>query len=275
MPVHTKFRPLPYGHMTDDCARIGIRSRGKESEFGSTALHLERTRLHTVLGNLHIRGSSCFAGNRGFLLNASAMNPIKLAGDMTHLLSIILLLLNINATKSCAGISLKTQELYALVFVTRYQLDIFASDVFVTSKEIIFLVTACTIIWLMRRHRVVSRTYDKEQDTFRVVFLIVPAAVLACVLNNNVALGEVLWAFSIYLEAVAILPQLMLLQRTRNVDNLTGTYVFMLGAYRALYLLNWIYRFFTDAPYTKWHVWIAGIVQTLIYCDFFYYYVRR
>jgi ER lumen protein retaining receptor len=33
---------------------------------------------------------------------------------------------------------------------------------------------------------------------------------------------EVLWTFSIYLEAVAILPQLVMLQRTKNVDTLTG-----------------------------------------------------
>lgn len=44
------------------------------------------------------------------------------------------------------------------------------------------------------------------------------------------ALGvQVLWTFSIYLEAVAILPQLVLLQRTQNIDNLTGNYVFLLG----------------------------------------------
>ncbi len=41
--------------------------------------------------------------------------------------------------------------------------------------------------------------------------------------------GQVLWTFSIYLEAVAILPQLVLLQRTQNIDNLTGNYVFLLG----------------------------------------------
>ncbi|XLU29913.1 hypothetical protein S245_065979, partial [Arachis hypogaea] len=32
----------------------------------------------------------------------------------------------------------------------------------------------------------------------------------------------IFWAFSIYLEAVAILPQLVLLQPSGNVDNLTG-----------------------------------------------------
>ncbi|KAF8388422.1 hypothetical protein HHK36_027092 [Tetracentron sinense] len=40
---------------------------------------------------------------------------------------------------------------------------------------------------------------------------------------------QVMWTFSFYLEAVAILPQLVLLQRTRNIDNLTGQYVFLLG----------------------------------------------
>lgn len=40
---------------------------------------------------------------------------------------------------------------------------------------------------------------------------------------------QILWTFSIYLEAVAILPQLVMLQRTQNIDNLTGNYVFLLG----------------------------------------------
>ena len=40
---------------------------------------------------------------------------------------------------------------------------------------------------------------------------------------------QVLWTFSIYLEAVAILPQLVMLQNCGNVDNLTGHYVFFLG----------------------------------------------
>ena len=40
---------------------------------------------------------------------------------------------------------------------------------------------------------------------------------------------QVLWTFSIYLEAVAILPQLVLMQRTQNLDNLTANYVALLG----------------------------------------------
>lgn len=61
-----------------------------------------------------------------------------------------------------------------------------------------------------------------------------------------------LWMSSIYLESVAILPQLTLLMRTENIDNLTGNYVFLLGAYRSLYILNWIYRYFTETHYQHW-----------------------
>eukprot|EP00850_Spirogloea_muscicola_P010042 SM000058S18472 [mRNA] locus=s58:74692:81003:- [translate_table: standard] len=153
------------------------------------------------------------------------MNIFRLAGDMTHLMSICLLLLKIHTIKSCAGLSLKTQELYALVFATRY-LDLFTNFVslYNTVMKLIFLGSSCSIVWYMRSHKVVRQSYDKEQDTFRHVFLIVPCAVLALLINNGYKPLEVLWTFSIYLEAVAILPQLVLLQRTKNVDNLTGNY---------------------------------------------------
>ncbi|KAL6185726.1 hypothetical protein ACLB2K_041853 [Fragaria x ananassa] len=203
------------------------------------------------------------------------MNIFRLAGDMMHLASVLVLLLKIHTIKSCAGVSLKTQELYALVFATRY-LDIFVSfySVYNTLMKLIFLGSSFSIVWYIRHHRIVRRSYDKSQDTFRHHFLLLPCLLLALVINEKFTFREVMWAFSIYLEAVAILPQLVLLQRTRNIDNLTGQYVVLLGAYRALYILNWIYRYFTEEGFVHWITWIAGIIQTLLYADFFYYYFQ-
>jgi ER lumen protein retaining receptor len=135
--------------------------------------------------------------------------------------------------------------------------------------KIFFIMTSCSIVWFMHCHRVVRQTYDREQDTFRVVFLLIPCFLLAVLINNEFTVVEVLWTFSIYLEAVAILPQLVLLQRTKNIDTLTSNYVFLLGGYRSLYLLNWLYRYMTEPGYSQVIVWISGIVQTLLYCDFF------
>ncbi|KAG2684969.1 hypothetical protein I3760_10G101800 [Carya illinoinensis] len=201
------------------------------------------------------------------------MNIFRFAGDMMHLTSILVLLLKIYATKSCSGISLKTQELYALVFLARY-LDLFTDfiSVYNTIMKLVFIVSSTAIVWCMQRNRVVRRSYDKQLDTFRHYFLLAASFALALLVNEKFTFQEIFWAFSIYLEAVAILPQLVLLQRSGNVDNLTGQYVFFLGAYRAFYILNWIYRYFTETHFSRWIACISGLVQTALYADFFYYY---
>lgn len=85
---------------------------------------------------------------------------------------------------------------------------------------------------------------------------------------------EILWAFSIYLESVAILPQLFMLQRTGEAEVITTHYIFALGLYRTLYIPNWIYRYFMEDTVDAIAV-VAGIVQTLLYSDFFYIYYKK
>lgn len=80
-----------------------------------------------------------------------------------------------------------------------------------------------------------------------------------------------LWAFSIWLEAVAILPQLFMLQRTGEAETITTHYLFALGAYRALYIPNWIYKYFVGERVELIAV-VAGLAQTVLYSDFFYIY---
>lgn len=85
---------------------------------------------------------------------------------------------------------------------------------------------------------------------------------------------QVLWTFSIWLESVAILPQLFLLQRTGEADTITTHYLFALGLYRALYIPNWIYRYFAERHFQPVPI-LAGIIQTLLYSDFFYIYYTK
>lgn len=143
-----------------------------------------------------------------------------------------------------------------------------------SAMKIIFLACSFAILYQMRAARGVKSTYDAAHDTFRVVFLIAPCAGLALLTSADRSPMELLWTFSIWLEAVAILPQLVLLQRTGNVDNLTGHYVALLGSYRALYLLNWVWRFATEPGYRAPTAWTAGALQTGLYVDFFYYYAK-
>lgn len=102
---------------------------------------------------------------------------------------------------------------------------------------------------LMRHSDQFEATYNKEEDNFRIELLIVPCAILAVLVNAQFTLLEVLWTFSIYLEAVAILPQLFMLQRRGEAETITAHYLFALGLYRGLYIVNWIYRYNTEGYY--------------------------
>ena len=82
------------------------------------------------------------------------------------------------------------------------------------------------------------------------------------------------WTFSIYLESIAILPQLSLLKRYRVVENLTGNYVFLLGIYRVFYIINWVFRAYYEPGYRHHYpVYVSGVVQVLLYIEFFYYWI--
>jgi ER lumen protein retaining receptor len=72
-------------------------------------------------------------------------------------------------------------------------------------------------------------------------------------------------------ESVAIIPQLIMLQQAREVENLTSNFVFSMGAYRAFYILNGVFRYFSEG-YVNYVGWLGGLLQTGLYCDFFYYY---
>lgn len=202
------------------------------------------------------------------------MNIFRLIGDLLHLLSFLLLWRKIQSQKSCAGISLRSLELYLLVFVTRY-LDLFFYfiSLYNSCMKVFYICATAGLIYLVRVR--FKATYDRAHDVFRYEFLVLIAAVLALVLNEDIySPTEVLWTFSIYLEAVAIVPQLWLLQQTKEVETLTADYVGTLGLYRFFYILNWIYRYFYVDGYSMWIVWIAGVVQTIIYCDFLYLYIK-
>mmetsp|Transcript_55695 Transcript_55695/g.126551 ORF Transcript_55695/g.126551 Transcript_55695/m.126551 type:complete len:222 (+) Transcript_55695:147-812(+) len=207
------------------------------------------------------------------------MNIFRLAGDMSHVVSIFLLIVRLLASKQATGISLKTQELFLLVFITRY-LDLFTTyySLYNSIMKVMYIAATGYIVYMIRFKEPWRSKYDASQDSFlHLKFAVAPCAVLA-VLTQVVSMSldpvELLWTFSIYLEALAIVPQLICLQRFREVENLDGHYIFLLGAYRGLYILNWVYRSYYEPYYHhNWLVYIAGAVQTCLYGDFFYYYV--
>lgn len=140
--------------------------------------------------------------------------------------------------------------------------------------KIAFIGAQGYIIYLMTT--AYKPTNDPNVDTFRVQYLLGGAAVLAILLPYKYTVSEILWAFSIWLESVAIMPQLFMLQRTGEAETITTHYLFALGLYRALYIPNWIYRYFAEEGHkVDWIAVVAGLIQTVMYSDFFWVYYNK
>lgn len=99
-----------------------------------------------------------------------ALNIFRLLGDLVHVISIFLLASKIMSSRSCKGISLKSQILYLTVYVVRY-LDFFAMlkmdvlHMYNSLLKIVFIASQSLIIYLMHV-RFVS-TFDKRTDSFK------------------------------------------------------------------------------------------------------------
>ena len=96
--------------------------------------------------------------------------------------------------RSVAGISLKTQELYFLVFVTRY-LDLFHSaSLYLFVMKLIYIAASGAIVYVMRFKHPWNTTYEtptKAADKFpHIKFAILPCLAIATFINEGSVAGE-------------------------------------------------------------------------------------
>lgn len=104
---------------------------------------------------------------------------------MAHVLSILVLWMRLRYTKNANGISLKTQELYLVVFVARY-LDLFTTyySLYNTVMKVMYISFTAFIIYTVRATEPFKQTYDKAHDSFlHWQFAVLPCAVLGLITN--------------------------------------------------------------------------------------------
>ena len=93
---------------------------------------------------------------------------------------------------------------------------------------------------------------------------------MAFVFHSKLSAFEISWSFSIWLESLAILPQLHMIQKCQEVqfytksiffkvEVITGKYMAALGFYRVFYIFNWIYKYMIDGSFS-WVSALGGIL---------------
>jgi ER lumen protein retaining receptor len=124
----------------------------------------------------------------------------RLAGDMCHVLSFFVLIQRLRTSQSANGLSIKTQVLHLLVFVTRY-LDLFTVyyNLYNSGMKTMYItLTACTI-YMVKRTEPFKSTFDEEHDSFPIIrYAVAPCFVLALVTSfiqgfNIMEVNDVTW----------------------------------------------------------------------------------
>ena len=148
-------------------------------------------------------------------------------------------------------------------------------SIYNTIFKILFLSATIYIIYLIKFAKPYCLGHDKNLDSFNHYIFIYPGALVVTILfhlsGGYYEYFEYFWSFSIWLEAVAIIPQLLVVYKKKEVEMITGTYMACLGLYRFFYVINWIF-IYLEGENLLWIKLVAGIIQTGLYIDFLYYY---
>ncbi|GAA5825092.1 hypothetical protein JCM5353_006503 [Sporobolomyces roseus] len=202
------------------------------------------------------------------------MNLFRILGDLSLFASKFILTFHIHQSESTKGVSFETQLLYLVVYMCRY-LDLLTHQISLYNTFVKVSLTGSTLYTiLLIKYKSRRDPHSSTNDSVNVEYLAVPCLALALVFNYILNPVEVLWAFSIYLEVAAPLPQLFILQRREEVEGVTIRYLIALVGHRAFYLLNWIYRFFEE-QYVDPIAAYSGLVQLALYFVFFASYLIR
>lgn len=211
-------------------------------------------------------------------------DKLFIAAEAVHALGICVLIYKLMKEKTCAGLSLKSQELTALFLAVRLYCSFVMEYDIHTLLDTATLGTTLWVIYMIRFN--LKSSYMDDKDNFKIYYMVIPCAVLSLVIHPSTAhhlLNRIFWAFCVYLEAVSVLPQLRVMQNTKIVEPFTAHYVFALGVARFLSCAHWVLQvldsrghLLTALGHGLWPsmVLLSEIVQTFILADFCYYYVK-
>jgi ER lumen protein retaining receptor len=162
-----------------------------------------------------------------------------------------------------------------------------SGDWFYQLTEIVSLFCCVILIYMLTSSH--KDTTDRDKDSIDFKYLIVPTFFLALLIHpslNKNFITDILWTTSMYLEAVAIFPQLHLFKsKGGNIETYTSHYVALQGLSRLFSLVFW-WDTFNELneysheglslmqTYVGYVVMLSQVVQLLLMVEYYWYYFK-
>ena len=205
----------------------------------------------------------------------------------------VIILLKVTDRQNVSGLSANTLICYSILLFARLTSTLFypgylpndsSGSWLYQLSDIISMLICCLLIYLLYfKYRETSDLILDNKIPFYI--LVVPSYLLAVFvksnLNNNF-FCDTNWAFSMYLETVAIFPQILLFTiKKGQIEKFTSHFVALCGLNRLFSLIFWCDTYdelnhsesFFGA-YIGYFIIGAQILQLLIMADYYYLYFK-
>ena len=233
-----------------------------------------------------------------FVMSGRDFSFLMTYGAMSRMFGFGILNLKTFTSKRATGISVKTLQLYTLVFFFRLTSIIRHEGYLPYDKsgdwlyhliEIMSLIFAASALWGCLVP--FKSTYQGDMDKFGemnvppgygAVYLAVPVMIVALIVHPNLNadfLSDCAWTYAMYLESLALVPQLYMFQKqtTGVVELLTAHFVAALGFGRVMEFMFWAYSYHelqtkNGSKMPGYLALFSQFVQLVLMLDFFWYY---
>mmetsp|Transcript_13992 Transcript_13992/g.17628 ORF Transcript_13992/g.17628 Transcript_13992/m.17628 type:complete len:378 (-) Transcript_13992:186-1319(-) len=233
-----------------------------------------------------------------YFLSGGDFSFLMTYGALSRMFGFGILNVKTFTSKRATGVSVKSLQLYSVVFFFRLT-SIFRHEGYLPYDKsgdwlyhvIEFLALVFTTTALYGCMIPFKSTYQANLDRFGemgvppglgAVYLAVPVLILATLIHpslNSDWMSDVAWTYSMYLESVALIPQLFMFQKQESgvVELLTAHFVAALGFGRIMEFLFWIYSYHelatsSGSTMPGYVALFAQFIQLVLMLDFFWYY---
>jgi len=201
-------------------------------------------------------------------------------GYYVHLAASCLLFYKIWKQKSIYGLSVDTQGAFLLAAIVRciwsLETRLVESAIvgfFVYLELLLSTVAACGLTFLCYQ---LYHTTSKHSTPYLRVYATAPAALVLAFFfhpGEGWMSMQILVAFTMYQEALALLPQLWLMRKMHEVEPLTSHYVGLIVCARVVRMIFWGKMFMLGEHFLQ--LFFADVLHTIMSADYMYLWLRK
>jgi len=217
-------------------------------------------------------------------------SAIVTAGSTVQVIGFLILTIRIRTTKSVAGLSSKTLQMFVLYLCARLPatclmrgyIPIDASGHwFYQLMDFCAMLLACNLLHSV--HKTYRHSYQDEHDTLPIWPFVIGSVVVAIFVHGNLNRSfffDTIWFTSLYMETCCMLPQLWMMSKLGcQVNCMSSQFVVATVAAKVMVLTFWIWAYnevdAVDPSHKIGTVIVSSyMVQLMLSADFMFYYVK-